>query len=73
MSKFIQANQKIENAVVDGYKKVEKTVVSGYKKVEDKFVDTFLAEEGESTEDAKARIANNLERMKQVNAEHKEG
>lgn len=30
--------------------------MSGYKKVEDKFIDTFLAEDGESTEDARKRI-----------------
>ena len=48
--------QKIEDAVVGGYQKVEDTVVSGYKKVEDKFIATFLAEEGETVEEARARI-----------------
>jgi len=66
-SKLVQANQKIANAVVDGYKKVEDAVVGGYKKVEDavvggyrkiedKFVDQYLTKEGESVEEAKERL-----------------
>ena len=56
MSKIVDANKKIEDAVVGGYKKVEDTVVGGYKKVEDKFVDTFLKKDGETIEDAKTRL-----------------
>ena len=56
MSKIVDANKKIEDAVVGGYKKVEDTVVSGYKKIEDKFVDTFLKKDGETTEEAKERL-----------------
>ncbi len=67
MSKIKEANKKIETAVVggykkiedgvvSGYKKIEDGVVSGYKKVEDKFIDTFFAEDGESTEEARRRI-----------------
>lgn len=67
MSKFREANKKIESAVVGGYKKIEDAVVggykkieysavSGYKKIEDRFIDTFLAEDGETTEEARARI-----------------
>ena len=66
-SKLVKANQKIAEAVVDGYKKVEGAVVGGYKKVEDtvvgaytkiedKFVDQYLTREGESVEEAKARL-----------------
>jgi uroporphyrin-III C-methyltransferase len=66
-SKLMQANQRIAEAVVDGYKKVEGAVVGGYKKVEDtvvgaytkiedKFVDQYLTREGESVEEAKARL-----------------
>lgn len=66
-NKFIKANEKIaetvtegykkiETSVVEGYKKVEDAFVGGYKKIEDKFVDTFLAKDGETTEEAKARI-----------------
>ncbi|MGM9878029.1 MAG: hypothetical protein ACI33S_05200 [Bacilli bacterium] len=56
MSKLINANKKIEDAVVSGYKKVEDSVVGGYKKIEDKFVDTFLKKDGETTEETKTRV-----------------
>lgn len=70
MATLKEANKKIENAVVDGYRKIEDGVVggyrkiedgvvSGYKKVEDKFIDAFLAEDGESVEEARARITGN--------------
>jgi hypothetical protein len=53
VSKFIEAEKKIETAVVGGYQvvesgvvkgyqKIEDGVVAGYKKVEDAFVKTFL-------------------------------
>ena len=67
-SKLIQANEKIADAVVGGYKKIEDGVVGGYKKiedgvvgayrkVEDGFVDRFLIHDGENVEDAKKRLA----------------
>lgn len=56
MSKLVEANKKIEKAVVGAYNKVEDTVVGAYKKVEDKFVDTFLVKDGETTEEAKERM-----------------
>ena len=56
MSKIVDANKKIEGAVVGGYKKIEDTVVGGYQKIEDKFVDTFLKKDGETIEEAKARL-----------------
>jgi len=37
--------------------KVGEAVVGAYKKVESAFVNTFMAKEGETVEDAKARIA----------------
>ena len=66
-SKIVQANEKIakavtdgykkiEKGVVDGYKKIEKGVVSGYTKIEDKFVDAYLTKNGETVEEAKARL-----------------
>ena len=66
-SKLIQANTKIADAVVGGYKKIEETVVGGYKavenavvgryqKIEDGFVDRYLTHDGESVEDVKARL-----------------
>lgn len=72
-SKFAQANQKIaetvvkgykkvEDAVVGGYKKFENSVVGGYQKIEDKFVDQYLTREGETIEEAKARLKSTSEK-----------
>ena len=66
-SKIVKANEKIAEAVtdgykkiekgdVDGYKKIEKGVVDGYTKIEDKFVDAYLTRDGETVEEAKARL-----------------
>ena len=66
-SKFLKANEKIaetvtegykkiEKGVVDGYKKIEQVVVCGYTKIEDKFIDTYLTKDGETVEEAKARL-----------------
>lgn len=68
MSKIVDANKKIENAVVGGYKKVEESVVDGYKKIEDKFVDTFLKKDGETIEEAKERV---IEEQKQLDEQNK--
>lgn len=73
-SKLVQANQKIEEGVVNGYKKIEEGVVSGYKKIEegavkgfekvsDKFVDHFLTKEGETVEEAKKRMEQEIGKM----------
>ncbi len=67
MSKFIETNEKIaekvtgaykavENAVVGTYKKVENGAVGAYQAVEYKFIETFLAKDGESAEEAKKRV-----------------
>lgn len=59
--------KKIEDGVVNGYKKIEDGVVSGYKKIEggvvegfgkivDKCVEVLFTKDGESVEDAKARL-----------------
>ncbi len=47
----------IEHGAVAGYKAIEHAAVSGFTKVSDKFVGTFLTKEGESVEEAKARLA----------------
>jgi hypothetical protein len=47
---------KIENGVVKGYKAIENGVVGVYTKIEDKFVAQFLTKDGETVEDAKARL-----------------
>lgn len=67
MSKFVEVNEKIAEAVVEGYKKIEDGVVGGYKKIEEGVVDGFnkvsdacieklFAKDGESVEEAKARL-----------------
>ena len=55
-SKIVKANEKIADAVVGGYKKIEQGVVKGYTKIEDKFVDKYLTKDGETVEEAKARL-----------------
>lgn len=55
-SKIVKANEKVADAVVGTYKKVEDTVVGGYTKIEDKFVDKYLTKDGETIEEAKARL-----------------
>jgi len=68
MSKFVKSNEKIAEAVVEGYKKIEDGVVAGYQKIEqgavdgfnkvtDKCVEKLFAKEGESVEDAKKRLS----------------
>lgn len=70
MSKFVEANEKIAEGVVKGYKKIEDNVVGGYKKMEtgvvegfgkvtDKCVEVLFAKDGESVEDAKKRLSGN--------------
>lgn len=67
MSKFAETNDKIAEKVVAGYKKIENGVVGGYKKIEtgvvdgfgkvtDKCVEALFAREGETVEEAKARL-----------------
>lgn len=73
MSKIIEANEKIAEAVVGGYKKIEEGVVEGYKKIEsgvvegfekvtNKCVETLFAKDGESVEDAKKRLSGMTDR-----------
>ena len=68
MSKFVEANEKIAEGVVKGYKKIEDGVVGGYKKIEtgvvegfgkvsDKCVEVLFAKDGESVEDARKRLS----------------
>ena len=73
MSKFVEANEKIAEAVVSGYKKIEDGVVGGYKKIEtgavegfgkvvDKCVEKLFTKEGESVADTKARLSGKEEK-----------
>ena len=48
--------EKIENGVVNGYKKIEGGVVEGFGKVVDKCVEVLFAKDGETVEEAKARL-----------------
>ena len=68
MNKIAEVNQKIAETVTEGMKKIEDGVVKGYMgiengvvegftKVTDKFVGQFLTREGETVEEAKARMA----------------
>lgn len=68
MSKFVEVNEKITEAVVEGYKKIEDGVVGGYKKIEqgavdgftkvtDKCIEKMFAKEGETVEEAKKRLS----------------
>ncbi len=59
--------EKIEKAVVEGYKKIEDGVVGSFNKMADGFVEKHLVKEGETVEEAKARLAKeNSERMENV-------
>lgn len=80
MSKFVEANEKIAEAVVTGYKKIEDGVVGGYKKIEtgvvegfekvtDKCVEVLFAKEGETVEQAKARLNGETLENKEQEAE----
>ena len=71
-NKFAEANEKIADTVVNGYKKIETGVVKGYKKIEkgavegfekvtDKCVEKLFAKQGESAEDAKKRLSGNAD------------
>ncbi len=78
MSKLTEVNKKIEEAVVGSYKKIEEGVVEGYKKIEtgaveglekvtDKFVDKFFTKEGETVEEAKERMQEEIKKNSQSN------
>ena len=56
MSKFADANEKIAEGVVEGYKKIETGAVEGFNKVNDKIIEKVFSREGESVEETKARL-----------------
>lgn len=71
MSKFVEVNEKIAEAVIDGYKKIEDGVVGSYKKIEkgavdgftkvtDKCVEKLFTKEGETVEEARKRLSKGL-------------
>ena len=69
-SKLVRANEKIAKGVTHGYKKIEEGAVGGFNKIADKFVDNFLTKDGESVEEARARLA---EEQKEREAKRKAG
>ena len=56
LDKAIETYEKIRDGVVDTYEKIEDTVTGTYQKIEDKFVDAYLTKDGETVEEAKARL-----------------
>ncbi len=54
--KVTSGYQKLENGVVRGYKAVEAVVVQGFGRVTDGCVKVLFAKEGETIEEAKARL-----------------
>ena len=57
MKKFADHIENIAEGVTEGYKKIENGSVEGFGKVVDKCVEVLFAKEGESVEDAKARLS----------------
>lgn len=49
--------KKIETGVVNGYKTIENGVADGFRRVTDRCVETLFAREGETAEEAKARLS----------------
>ena len=49
----VGAYKKIENGVVDGYQAIEDAVVGTYEKIEGKFVEKFLEEDTDVSENEK--------------------
>ena len=55
--RVVSGYKKIEDGVVGGYQKIENGVVTGFGKVVDKCVQVLFAREGETVEEAKARLS----------------
>lgn len=64
-SKLVKSSEKIAEKATSAFGKIEKTVVGGYTKIEDAFVDRYLTKDGETVQEAKARLKeeqNNINR-----------
>lgn len=57
----VSGYQKIEDTVVGGYKKIEETVVGGFNRMTDGFISKFFAKDGETADEAKARMLRETE------------
>lgn len=73
MKQFMEVNEKIAEAVVGGYKHIENGVVNAYKTIEngavkgfgvvvDRCVEVLFAKDGETVEEAKARLSGKVVR-----------
>ncbi|MBQ7972209.1 MAG: hypothetical protein IJ291_01970 [Lachnospiraceae bacterium] len=58
--KVVGGYKKIEDGVVNGYKKIENGAVEGFNKVSDKCVEVLFTKEGETVEEAKKRMKDNV-------------
>lgn len=61
----VEGYKNIENGVVEGYKKIEDTIVGNFEKMTDNFVEKHLVKEGETVEEAKERIAKEQAELKE--------
>lgn len=61
MKKIADVVEEMGQAVTSGYKKIEDGAVTGFEKVTDKCVDVLFAKEGETVEEAKARLSTKKE------------
>ena len=57
MKKIADVAEEMGQVVTCGYKKIESGAVSGFEKVSSKCVDVLFAKEGETVEEAKARLS----------------
>lgn len=64
-SKLVKANEVIADKVTTGFQKISDTVVGGYTKIEDKFVEHYLVKDGETMEEAKKRLKQEQDALRQ--------
>ena len=73
MKQFVEFNEKIAKAVVGGYRAIENSVVNAYQTIEnsavkgfglvvDRCVEMLFAKNGETVEEAKARLSGKVVR-----------
>lgn len=53
----VKGYTKIQDGTVKGYTKFQNGIVKGWTKIENKFVDILFRKDGETTEEAKARLS----------------
>ena len=55
--------QAVEDGVVGGYQKMQDSIVHGFTRISDRFVARYLQHEGETLDEAKARIKRQEEEL----------